>query len=176
MTEQTDLSQYSKFVTLRNGKVVEIRAIKPTDREEMLKIVEKASKDSFYRRFFSQKRDLSDKEVDYYLNIDFVKQVGLVAVVEEAGRPVIVGGGRYIISQPGHAELAFGVEDKYQGQGIASALMRHLVVIARSAGLDELHAEVLPENMSMLKVFEKSGLAISIKHEQGSVHVTLRLH
>ena len=48
--------------------------------------------------------------------------------------------------------------DEYQRQGIGAALMRHLVTIARGAGLKELIAEVLPDNAPMLKVFEKSGL------------------
>jgi len=175
MTSLTDLSRYSALETLRNGCVVEIRAIKPEDRDGLLKVVDSASNESFYRRFFSSKRDFSDKEINYFLDVDFVKQVALVVVLKEARRSIIIGGGRYIVYQPGCAELAFGVEDSYQGQGIASAIMRHLIAIARAAGLDELHADVLHGNISMRKVFEKSGLAISITHDQGVIHVTLRL-
>jgi len=175
MTNSTDLSGYSVFETLRNGRVIEIRAIKPEDREAMLKAVDRTSKESFYRRFFSSKRDFSEKEIDYFLEVDFVKHVALVVVVEEAGQSIIIGGGRYIVYQPGRAELAFAVEDAYQGQGIASAIMRHLTAIARASGLDELHAEVLQGNTSMLKVFEKSGLAVSTTRDQGILHLTLRL-
>jgi GNAT superfamily N-acetyltransferase len=50
----------------------------------------------------------------------------LVAVVEEEGRRVIEGGGRYIVVQPGRAEVAFAVVDQYQGQGIGAALMGNL--------------------------------------------------
>jgi ribosomal protein S18 acetylase RimI-like enzyme len=71
--------------------------------------------------------------------------------------------------------VAFVVIDQYQGQGVGSALMQHLAAIARGAGLQELVAEVLPDNTSMLKVFEKSGLRISTKRESGVVHVVLRL-
>lgn len=175
MTDSTDLSRYSAFETLRNGQVIEIRAIKPGDRDGLLNVVDRASKESFYRRFFSVKRDFSEKEIDYFMDVDFVKQVALVVVLEEAGRSIIIGGGRYIVYRPGCAELAFGVEDAHQGQGIASAMMRHLIAIARAAGLDELHADVLPGNASMLKVFEKSGLTVSTTHDQGVVHIILRL-
>jgi RimJ/RimL family protein N-acetyltransferase len=174
-TSPTDASRYSALETLRNGRTVEIRAINPQDRDEMLNVVGRASRDSFYRRFFSQKRDFSDREVDYYLDVDFVKQVALVAVLEEGGKSVIAGGGRYFVYKPGCAEIAFGLEDAYQGQGIASALMRHLVALAREAGLDELHADVLSGNLSMLKVFEKCGLAVSVKRDHDTVHVTIRL-
>jgi RimJ/RimL family protein N-acetyltransferase len=175
MTDSTDLSQYSALETLRDGRVIEIRAIKPEDREGLLNVVDRASKESFYRRFFSAKRDFSEKEIDYFMDVDFVKQVALAVVLKEAGLSTIIGGGRYIVYQPGCAELAFGVEDAYQGQGIASALMRHLTAIARNAGLQELHADVLQGNISMRKVFEKCGLAVSMKHEQGVMHVTLRV-
>jgi ribosomal protein S18 acetylase RimI-like enzyme len=87
----------------------------------------------------------------------------------------IVGGGRYIVSEPGRAEVTFGVDDARQGQGIGSALMRHLIVIARQAGIRELIAEVLPDNAPMLKVFERSGLAATVRREPGAVHVALDL-
>src|SRR5262249_43199315 len=99
----------------------------------------------------------------------------LVAVVEEDGRPIIVGGARYIVSRPGAAEVAFAVDDAHQGQGIGPVLMRHLVEIARRAGLAELHAEVLSGNTAMLKVFERSGLAASTSRDGGVTLVTLRI-
>ncbi len=96
-------------------------------------------------------------------------------MLEEDGRSVIVGGTRYIVSEPGAAEVAFAVDDAHQGQGIGALLMKHLAGIARRSGLKELFAEVLPNNMAMLKVFEKSGLGVSTKREQGVVHVTIKI-
>ncbi|MGZ5127487.1 MAG: N-acetyltransferase family protein [Methyloceanibacter sp.] len=107
------------------------------------------------------------------MNPDFVNHVALVAVVEEDGRPVIVGGARYIVVDPGTAEVAFAVVDQYQGQGIGAALLRQ--TLARAAGIHELIAEVLPDNTSMLKVFEKSGFRLRVRRESRVVHVTLRL-
>ena len=101
--------------------------------------------------------------------------MALVAVNEENGRPVIVGGGRYVVLQHGKAEVAFAVVDEYQGQGIGAALMRHLAAIAREAGLKELVADVLPGNIPMLKVFEKSEFRVSTKREPQVVHVTLEV-
>jgi GNAT superfamily N-acetyltransferase len=99
----------------------------------------------------------------------------LAAVVEEEGRPVIVGGGRYVLTKPGQAEIAFAVVDQYQGKGIGAILMRHLATIAREAGLKELVAEVLPENAPMLTVFKKSGLRMHAGGEARVVRVTLWL-
>jgi RimJ/RimL family protein N-acetyltransferase len=175
MTSTTELSRYSAAEKLRDGRAIEIRAIRPEDREELLKSIARSSDNSLYRRFFTLKRAFSEKELDYFLNIDFVKQVGLVVVLEEAGRSIIAGG-RFIVFEPGIAELAFVVEDAFQGQGIGSSLMRHLIALARQAGLDELHAQVLPSNESMLKVFERTGLVVSKTRDQGSVLITLGLH
>jgi GNAT superfamily N-acetyltransferase len=65
--------------------------------------------------------------------------------------------------------------DEYQSHGIGAALLRHLAAIARNAGLEELIAEVLPDNLPMLKVFENSGFPMSRKHDFQAVHVSLRL-
>ena len=111
----------------------------------------------------------------FFVNVDFISHVALVAVAEEGGQAVIAAGGRYIVQQPGTAEVAFVVTDQYQGQGIGAALLRHLATIGRHAGLKEFTAEVLPENAPMLKVFEKSGLKSSTKRERGVVHVGLQL-
>jgi RimJ/RimL family protein N-acetyltransferase len=155
--------------------VGEIRALRPDDRADLSAAVGRVSDQSLYRRFFGVKRHFSEQEIAFFLNVDFVNHVALVAVVEEGARSVIVGGARYIVVQPGQAEVAFAIVDEYQGQGIGAALMRHLAAIARRAGLEKLIAEVLPDNIAMLKVFQKSGLSTGTRYEGGVVHVTLRL-
>nr|WP_247654570.1 GNAT family N-acetyltransferase [Microvirga sp. HBU67558] len=160
---------------MRDGRTVEIRALRPEDRAGLLAAVGRTSDQSLYRRFFGFKRGFTDQEIDFYLNVDFVGHVALVALLEEDGQPVIVGGSRYVVAQPGQAEVAFAVDDAHQGKGIGTALMRHLATLARDAGLTELVAEVLPENTAMLKVFETSGLGIGTRREPDATHVVLQL-
>jgi GNAT superfamily N-acetyltransferase len=168
-------ADYSAVESLRDGRRVEIRALRAADRAGLLEAVAHMSEEARYRRFFAPKRTFSEKEIGFYLNVDFVGHVALVAVLEEDGRPVIAGGGRYIVSSPGSAEVAFAVDDRHQGLGIGTHLMRHLVALARAAGLRELTAEVLPDNASMLKVFDRCGLATTTRREGGVVHVTMAL-
>jgi RimJ/RimL family protein N-acetyltransferase len=168
-------ADYSAVERLRDGRPIEIRALRPADRDGLLAAVAQMSEEARYRRFFAPKRTFSEKEIDFYLNVDFVSHVALVAVIEEAGRPAIAGGGRYIVSEPGRAEVAFALDEPHQGLGIGTLLMRHLVAIAREAGLRELVAEVLPDNAPMLKVFERCGLAATTRREAGVVHVTMAL-
>ena len=171
----SEAAKYSAFELLRDGRRIEIRALQPDDRTGIVAAVDHMSVKSLYRRFFGIRRHFSEREIDFFLNVDFANHVALVAVVRDAGRAAIVGGGRYVVVRPGTAEVAFTVVDKFQGQGIGRTLMRHLASLARDAGLKELIAEVLPDNTPMLKVFEKSGLKLTMTQEDGVVHVTLQL-
>jgi len=150
---------------LRDGSPVEVRALRPEDEADMLAALDQASPQSLQRRFFAMKRHFSDKERAFFMDVDFKNQIALVARAEEAGRKAVVGGRRYIVSEPGRAEMAFMVVDAWQGRGVGSMLMRHLVDIARETGLKELTAEVLPENTSMLKVFGRFGFRSAARRD-----------
>jgi RimJ/RimL family protein N-acetyltransferase len=170
-----DAANFSVAETLRSGKKVEIRALKLTDREGLERALNRESEQSLYRRFFTIKRHFSDKEADFFLNIDFVKHVALVATVTEGGKSVIIGGGRYVSVRPNEAEVAFSIVDEYQGQGLGTLLMQHLTAIASASGFETLLAEVLPNNAPMLKVFAKCGHPTAKTRRDGTVHVVIDL-
>lgn len=169
------VGKYSVIETLPDGQRLEVRAITPEDRSDLIAAVARTGAESLRRRFFVPKRSFTDQETAFFLNVDFVNHVALVALLEEGNRRVIVGGGRYIATQPGEAEIAFAVIDEYQRRGIGKALTRHLVAIAQAAGLKRLSAEVLAVNLPMLRVFEQSGLRILTKRDADLLHVTLKL-
>ena len=169
-----DPASYHVTETLNDGRKVEIRAQRPDDREGLRAAFHRASTETLYHRFFAAKHEFSEKEAHFFLDIDFVNHVALVAVATENGRPAIIGGCRYVVVEPGCAEVAFSVIDEYQKKGLGTALMRRLAAIGREAGLKELVAEVLSDNAPMLKVFERSGLAMTAKHEGTVVHVSMR--
>lgn len=170
-----EAADYSAPEHLRDGRPVKIRALRPDDRADMLAAIGRTSTQSLQRRFFAPKKGFSEREMAFFLDIDFETHVALVAQVAEDGRLAIVGGGRYIVGQPGQAEIAFVVVDAYQGQGVGTILMRHLAVLARDAGLKELIAEVLPENSAMLKLFRKFGFKTASKDSPQVVHLALQL-
>lgn len=171
----SDIATYAADDHLRDGGLAKIRALRPEDEADMLAALEQASAQSLQRRFFVMKRHFSDKERTFFMDIDFKDHVALVAHAEEAGRNVLVGGCRYIVSEPGRAEMAFMVVDAWQGRGVGSILMRHLVKIASEAGLQELTAEVLPENAAMRKVFSKFGFKPAARRDPQIVHLVLSL-
>ena len=170
-----EAAEYSVREHLRDGRPVTIRALRPDDRADMLAAIGRTSMQSLQRRFFVPKKGFSEREMAFFLDIDFESHVALVAQIDEDGHPVIAGGGRFIVVQPGQAEIAFVVVDAYQGQGIGTILMRHLAVLARDAGLKELIAEVLPENSAMLKLFKKFGFKTVAKGSPQVIHLVLQL-
>lgn len=175
LSAASNAARYSIVETLRNGRQIEIRALRPEDRHDFVAAVSRVGTESLYRRFFAVRRHFTEDETSFYLNVDFRNHVALVAIAEENGRSTIVGGGRYVVVQPGQAEVAFTVLDQYQGQGIGAVLLHHLVAIAKDGGLETLIADVLPENGAMLKVFRRSGLVCSEKREANSINVKLEL-
>jgi RimJ/RimL family protein N-acetyltransferase len=168
-------SDYRALEQLRDGREIEIRALRPDDERDMLAAVGRSSPQSLQRRFFVAKRGFSQREIDYFMKIDFSNHVALVALAKEDGRPVIVGGGRFIVVESGKAEVAFIVVDGYQGQGLGGHLMRHLAAIARDAGLEQLIADVLLENTAMLKVFSKFGFRPGPRREPQVIHLVKEL-
>lgn len=174
-SDSMNAANYVATEYLRNEASLQIRALLPSDRAEMLAAVGRASRETLYRRFFAPKQTFSEREIEFFLNVDFKSHVALVGVISEGGRQVIAGGARYIVLEPGRAEVAFAVDDPHQKLGIATHLIAHLIRIARADELKEFVAEVLSENVPMLKVFERCGLAMSTCRESGVVHVTLAL-
>ncbi len=91
--------------------------------------------------------------------------------------PVAVG--RYVCvnrTPPINAELALTVEDAYQGLGIGTLLMKHLISIATKNEIQSLEAEVMSENRRMLKILFNCGLPISTSVSEGETHISLSLN
>jgi len=170
---------YAVSEVLKHGTRVTIRAIRPEDRSAFLEAFRLLEKDSLYTRFFSARSDLSDAELDRAVNVDFVREVALVVTTETARGETIIAGGRYIACEAPNtersAELAFAVEEDYQGRGIASRLLAHLTTIARGQGLTHFEADVLTQNSSMLAVFKRCGFPMRQRRDGGVIHVTLAL-
>jgi RimJ/RimL family protein N-acetyltransferase len=171
-------ANYSVSERLRDGREVVVRAIRPEDKGSLAGQLKELSSESFYRRTFSPKRELSEKELKQMTEVDFEDIVALVAVMREDGQEHIVGGGRYLrmgSSSPGSAEVAFLIDDTHQGLGIGSRIFKHLVAIARSSGITKFEAEVLPSNEGMFRLFDRSGLPVARNASPEAIHVTIEL-
>jgi RimJ/RimL family protein N-acetyltransferase len=160
---------------LKDGRRILFRPITPDDKELLRVGVERLSPESRYRRFFSPIAHLTDDQLAYLTEIDYLDHFAWIGVLGDAeGEGVAVGRWVRDPDQRDSAEAAVTVADDFQGQGIGSAL---LVLLARTAierGLKRFTLEVLGDNEPMLALMEHVG-AIIDRREGGVIfmHVPL---
>lgn len=170
-----DARNYLASETLRNGLAIRIRALRPDDGERIVEAFNKLEPETIYTRFFRYKKDVSEADLKMIREMDFEHRVALVATLIENGREIVIASSSYSVYKDTTAELAFVVEEDYQGLGIARRLLRHLGIIAREQGITTFTAEVLFQNVAMLKVFKASGWPMTSTTEDGSVLISLAL-
>jgi len=163
-----------------DGRTLTIRSIRSDDKEVLKEGMHHLSKESLYARFFTFKSELTDDELKYFTEVDFVNHVALMAAFNTTDGERPVGVGRYIIPnkapKENKAELAFTVDDMYQGLGIGTLLMKHLITIGRANRIEKFVAYVMPDNRRMRDVLRRAGLPIKYKQDSaGILEITLIL-
>jgi RimJ/RimL family protein N-acetyltransferase len=179
MTTPADARHFALETTLRNGTPVLIRAARPDDAPRIAKAFSQLERDTIYTRFFAYRSEISEAEYASLATADFVRDVLLVATIGSGNDEIVIAGASYHAHEERDgslsAEIAFTVEEDYQGQGMAGRLIDALTGIARKAGIARFVAEVLPVNKAMLAVFARTGLPMTERREDGVVRVTLEL-
>ena len=154
--------------TFKNGLKVRFRAIKPSDEEAMRRLFYRFSNQTVYRRFLFPISTMPHNKMQEYVNVDYSCMMSVVALVRESDQEKIVAEARYVKDDvSAFGDLAFVVDEQYQGFGIGSYLYKMLIRLAKERGLKGFTAEVLPANQSMMKVFEKGLLPIEARVEHG---------
>jgi len=169
-----DPRSYFACAVTRDGGVIEIRAVRPDDTGRLCEHFRSLSPTSAYFRFFNPKRRVSARELAGLTDIDFRRNVTLVATVRSRGAKRIIGLAQYVVDDDRRqrAQLACSVVDEYQGRGIGTLLMEHMLGIARAHGIVEFAADVLGDNHTMLGLLTKNGLATHRSTQAGVVHLT----
>ena len=162
--------------TFKGHKTVRFRAMKPSDEEGMRRFFYRCSRETVFYRFFYSIKTMSHDKMQEYVNVDYAKEFSLVGFGGKKGEGKIIAEARLVSSDEGDlGEVAFLVDEEYQGVGIGSYLMDLLIVEARNRGLKTLSAQVLSENQPMIKVFEKTGLPLQSRLESGVYQVDVDL-
>ncbi|MCD6305603.1 MAG: GNAT family N-acetyltransferase, partial [Deltaproteobacteria bacterium] len=139
----------------KEGLLVRFRAIKPSDVDEMRRLFYRFSDTAVYYRYFSPIKTMPHAKMQEYVNIDYRQTMSIVGLIGEPGEGRIVAEGRYVrLPDIPYADVAFVVDENYQGKGIGKFLFEMLVNIAKKRGIEGFRADVLGTNTSMLKVFE----------------------
>ena len=170
----SNVAGYLAKEALEDGNEVTIRAMRPDDKERLVKAFLRLHPQTIRTRFFYPKKTLTEDDLRWLDDISRGNHVGLVATVPSGCDELIIGEGSYAMLGR-TAEVGFTVAEAWQGGGIASQLLHHLASIARDQGIGEFEAYVLHENEPMLAVFRRSGLPMTTRYaEDGVLHVTLR--
>ncbi len=151
---------------------IHFRLIRPDDWHRLQLFHQRLSASSVRLRFHGAKRELSEPLAHYFTELDGRNNVAVAATTGTRGR--IVGVARFFRIGPNSAEVAFVVEDAYQGHGIGRRLMQHLIVEAHKNSIIEFVAEVLPENTRMLRLLEDTG-PVRFSYQQGVDEVRLSI-
>jgi len=168
--------QYEFTAPLKDGTDVFIRPIRPDDEPMMKEMFYSFSERTRYLRFHGPMKSLPHERLQVFCNVDYNEEMALIGTVGEPGDEDVIAVGRYLHDAANDtAEVAFVVRDDWQNRGLGKTLFGKLVEIGRERGISRLFAEVLPENIPMLKVFHHSDCEVSTKTDGDVVHVTIDL-
>ena len=160
---------------LRDGAIVRIRPIVPSDAPRLREAFAKLSAESRYRRFMTAMDELSDEQIRYLTEIDYENHMAWVALDASDPNWAGVGVARYvrIPEEPTVAESAITVLDEWQGRGLGSLLLGVLGLSAVRNGIRTFRAYVLEENAPMLEILHEMGAVT--EHEGGFLRVDVPL-
>jgi acyl-CoA synthetase (NDP forming)/GNAT superfamily N-acetyltransferase len=165
-------SPWASSVVLGSGDTAFIRPLVPADQEALASFHRRQSPESIYRRYFSPKPELNEKELDHFTAVDMIDRAALVV---ESHDELIAWASYERWPGRNEAEAAFMVDDQRHGEGIATLLLEHLAAIARSNGIERFTAEVLGDNRAMLAVFAKAGWPLQRRFDSGVVDLDWEL-
>jgi acetate---CoA ligase (ADP-forming) len=164
--------QYETTALLRDGTSILVRPIRPEDADALIAFHGRLSRETVYYRFFSPMPRVSRERLRSLVEVDYVDRMALVAERDDH----LIGVGRYDRTKGSdHADVAFTVEDAYQGRGVGTVLLERLIEVARDRGIRVFEADVLNDNARMLRVFAHSGFQVTRKSESGVAHLVFRI-
>ncbi len=142
---------------LRDGAEVLLRPIRPEDEPLQHDLFYTLSEKTVRERFFTVIKDMTHEMLVRFCNIDYDREIAIVAETSEGDKKRIVGISRLIIQPGAKAEFAVLVHDDYQGKGLGRKLIEVLLGVAREKGLEEVYGITLSENDRLVKLVRALG-------------------
>ena len=157
-----DLRQYSDVLRTRNGNPVTVRFVEPRDAEELQNYFRSLSTRSRYNRFLGAMSELSKSQLDHFIHVGEDERFSVVATMNIDGFETIVGEARYAFNtETGSLEFGLSIDDRWQGHGIGSSLLKNLECRAAAFGAERLFGDTLRSNDAMIALAKKSGYAFT---------------
>ena len=157
-----DLRQHSDVLRLRTGNAVTVRFVEPRDADALQAYFRSLSTRSRYNRFLGAMRELPANVLDAFIHVGESDRFSVVAVMSSDGAETIVGEARYAFDADTDSfEFGLSIDDRWQGHGVGSALLRNLECRAAAFGANRLFGDTLRSNDAMLGLARKSGFAFT---------------
>ena len=157
-----DLRQHSDILRLRSGKSVTVRFVEPRDADALQGYFRSLSVRSRYNRFLGAMSELPQTELDHFIHVGEDDRFSVIATMTIDGIETIVGEARYAFdADTASFEFGLSIDDRWQGQGIGSALLRNLECRAAAFGAERLFGDTLRSNDVMIGLARKSGFAFT---------------
>lgn len=167
--------KYETLWKLRDGRTVLLRPIKPEDEPLWLEMFQNFSEESIRYRFFQIIKDTPHEVRVRYCNIDYDREIAIVAELNEEGRRRILGVVRVSLEPDRKkGEIAFIVADPWQGLGLGTKMVDYAIEIAKDMGVETLYAIMLPDNYQAINLTNKMGFTLQ-SQEDGTVKGILNL-
>jgi acetyltransferase len=158
--------------TLRDGRVVHIRAMRPSDEAELLQAFERMSSEARYMRLMHVVREPNRERLREQLASFPAEGIGLVATVPASDGLDVAGSAMAIFEDDGaRCEFATSVDASYGGAGLGTALMNALIAEAKGRGVKEMEGYVLSENAPMLRLARKLGFSAKYMPDDAAVRI-----
>jgi acetyltransferase len=167
-------SEAVRRYTLPDGQTLFLRAIRPEDAAELVSFFGRLSPETLHLRFFSY-RQIGLAEAQAMATVDHQHSDAVVACLSAEPGAEIVGIASYDQTRSGAAEIAFTIEDRYQGRGLGRHLRDWIIAAAQARGFTRLHGEALVANGPMLRLVGASGYPCRLRHDLGSCEFTLTI-
>ena len=157
-----DLRQYSDVLRARNGNAVTVRFVEPRDAEELQNYIRALSTRSRYNRFLGAMSELPKNVLEHFIHVGEAEQFSVVATMLVDGFETIVGEARYAFhADTASIEFGLSIDDRWQGHGIGTSLLKNLECRAASFGAGRLFGDTLRSNEAMIGLARKSGFAFT---------------
>jgi GNAT superfamily N-acetyltransferase len=157
-----DLRQHSDVLRLRTGRSLTVRFVEPRDGDALQGYFRSLSVGSRYNRFLGAMSELPQTLLDHFIHVGEADRFSVVAVMLLDGIETIVGEARYAFdTDTASFEFGLSIDDRWQGQGIGSALLRNLECRAAAFGASRLFGDTLRSNDVMIGLARKSGFAFT---------------
>jgi len=152
-----------------------IRPSKPVDERRIQEHFYNLDQPDVVSRFFHERQTFVRDDLEDVLQVDYIKDMTIIAVTGEFGFGKVVAVGEYLLNQSSNmAEVAFTVDKEYQGKGMGKILIRKLSEAARENGLAGLFAYTSPGNKGMIKLFKTLSYKVKTVFEDDMILLTCR--